>query len=194
MKRRKFILGTGAVAAGGASLLGSGALGSVEAERRVEIQMADDSEAFLALKQLGSGKYTIGGRSIEDGTPEVVQFSFPGVGERLNNPELGLGKESVYEFARDSGESQKTNPIEGLLRITNQGTQAVEVHSEHETDSDLEIGLYDVTDSDSKSLRDEPAVLNVGEKVDVGFRIRTFGVELGTYDETLTIVADNPGS
>lgn len=194
MKRRKFIWGTGAAATSGASLLGSGAFSSVEAERRVKVEVADDNEAFLALKQLGDGKYSIGGRSIEDGTPEVVQFSFPGVGERLNDPELGLGKESIYEFDRDSGESQNTSPIEGLLRITNQGTQTVEVHSEHETDSDLGIELYDVTDSDSTALRDEPAVLNVGEKVDVGFRIRTFGVELDTYDETLTIVADNPGS
>lgn len=194
MKRRKLILGTGAAAACGASLLGSGAFSSVEAERRVEVQVADDNEAFLALKQLGDGKYNLGGRSIESETPEVVQFSFPGVGERFNDPELGLGKESVYEFDRDSGESQKTNPIEGLLRITNQGTQVVGVYTEHESDSELEIELYDVTDSDSTALRDEPAVLNVGEKVDVGFRIRTFGVELGTYDETLTIVADHPGS
>lgn len=68
----------------------------------------------------------------------------------------------------------------------------MEVYSKHETDSELEIELYDETDPDETALRDEPAELNVGESVDVGFRIRTFGADVDTFDETLTIVADQP--
>lgn len=194
MRRRKFIVGSGAFVAGSSGILSSGAFSSVQAERQLEIQVADDNEALLVLKQLGDGKYFIGGRSIEQGTPEVVQFSFPGVGERLNDDKLGLGKESVYEFDRDSGEPQDGSPTEGLLRIGNQGTQPVNVYTEHVSDSELEIALYDVTDPSHVLLRDDPAALEVGEHVDIGFRIRTFGVDVGTYDETLTIVAERPDS
>jgi hypothetical protein len=49
MKRRKFILGTGAAAASGASLLGSGAFTSVEADRNLAIDVAGDANAFLRL-------------------------------------------------------------------------------------------------------------------------------------------------
>lgn len=191
MKRRALLAGIPSTAATGI-LVGSGAFTNVAAERRVNVETADDNEAFLALKQLGDGKYSVGGRSIENGSPGVVQFSFPGLGERVNDDELGLGKDSVYEFGRDSGESQDNSPTEGLLRIRNQGTQFVDVYAEHETDSELEIELYDVTDPNHTLLRDDPVVLDVGEHVNLGFRIRTFGVDVGTYDETLTIVAERP--
>ena len=50
MKRRQFILGTGAAAAGGSALLGSGAFSSVEAERDVTVEVADDADGYLGLE------------------------------------------------------------------------------------------------------------------------------------------------
>jgi|AntDeeMetagen285_2_1112576.scaffolds.fasta_scaffold08781_1 hypothetical protein len=50
MNRRKFILGLGATAAGGVSLLGSGAFTSVEAERNITVNVTSDSDAFLGLQ------------------------------------------------------------------------------------------------------------------------------------------------
>lgn len=191
MKRRKFILGTGAAAAAGASLLGTSAFTSVSADRRLIVETAGDNNALLGLKQLGDGT-GIGGRSLENGTPEQVMFSFPGSGELDENPDLGLGSDSVYEFDRDSGESDDPHPTEGLLRITNQGSQLVEVYSEDATPSDIDVELYDVTDSDDTALRDEPTELDVGKYVDVGFRIRTFDADVGEFEETLTIVAEDP--
>lgn len=185
MKRRRFIVGLGGLAASSSLVLGSSAFTSVSAERRLEVQTAGDNDALLALKQLGDGK-----RSIEDDSPEKVEFSLPGLEERLDDPDLGLGVDSVYEFDRDTDESGKQNPTEGLLRISNRGTQSVEVYSEHETDSELEIELYDVTDDNETALRNDPPKLGVGDDVEVGFRVRTFGVEADTFDETLTIVAE----
>jgi len=187
MKRRNFIAVLGAAATSGATILGTGAFTSVSATRQLEVETAGDNNALLRLKQLGDGS-----RSSENGTPENVEFSFPGKDERLANPDLGLGADSVYEFDRDSGESDDPDPAEGLLRIENQGTQPVEVYSEHETDSELEIELYDVSDDDKTALRDDPPILGIGESVDVGFRIRTFSADVGTFDETLTIIADQP--
>lgn len=185
MKRRSFLSAVGAIAGASGLVVGSGAFNFANVERSVSISVADDNAAFLALKQLGDGK-----RSIEDDTPEQVEFSFPGLEERLDDPELGLGTDSVYEFDRDASESQTSNPTEGLLRIENRGSQTVAVYSEHETDSELEIELFDVDDSDKAALRDDPAELGVGESVDVGFRIRTFGADVETFHETLSIVAE----
>lgn len=183
--QRRNLLFTLCGIAGAGGILGTGAFTSVSGRRSVRVSVADDNDAYLGLSQLGAGE-----RSGEDGTPGRVQFSFPGDQELSSNPNLGLGPDSVYEFDRDAGAKGGGSSTEGLLRIANQGTQSVEVYSEHETDSDLEVELYDVTDADRTALRDDPVVLDVGEEIDVGFRIRTFDSSLGTFDETLTIVAD----
>lgn len=183
MKRRNFVVSLGSLAAGGATIVGSGAFTSVESERTINVETADDNEAFLKLSQRGDGF-----RGIEAGTPEQVKFSFPGRDERLDDRNLGLGTDSVYEFAWDADEPTD-DPTKGLLRIKNQGTQSTDVYSEHETDSELEIELFDVDDPDRTTLRDDPVSLAVGESVDVGFRIRTDGAHTELFEETLTIVA-----
>ncbi|WP_444682113.1 hypothetical protein [Halorubrum sp. FL23] len=185
MNRRKFFTTLGVAATGISAAVGTGAFTSVEASRRIEVETANDNNAFLRLEELGGGK-----RSIED--DGQVEFSFPGLDERIDNPEIGLGVDSVYEFDRDAGESGSSPTTEGLLRIENQGTQPVEVYSEHETDSELEIELYDVTGDSEIALRDDPPTLDVGDSVDVGFRIRTHGASVGEFEETMTIVADQP--
>jgi len=185
MKRRRFVVGVGGLASATSLALGTGAFTSVDADRRLTVETADDNDALLALSQLGDGK-----RSIEDGSPERVEFSLPGHGERLDEPDLGLGTDSVYEFDRDADESDDPDPTEGLIRIENRGTQRVSVYSDHETDSELEVELYDVADPDKTALRDDPAVLDEGGSVDTGVRVRTFDADVGTFDETLTIVAE----
>ena len=187
MKRRTLLAGFATTSAASSMLIGSGAFTSVSADRRLIVETAGDNNALLRLKQLGDGS-----RSSENGTPENVEFSFPGKDNRLANPNLGLGVDSVYEFDRDSGESDDPDPDKGLLRIENQGTQPVEVYSEHDTDSELEIELYDVSDDGKTALRYDPPTLNVGGSVDVGFRVRTFDAGVDTFDETLTIIADQP--
>lgn len=192
MKRRTFLLGVGSTAVASSAALGTGAFSSVEAHRRLEVEVAGDNDALLGLKQRGDGTDDLNGRSLEGGTPGQVAFSFPGTGELDEDADLGLGADSVYEFDRDSGESDDDEPTEGLLRITNQGTQSVRVYSQFETESNLVVELYDVTDPDKEALRDDPVELAVGSHVNVGFRIRTFNSDIGTFEETLTIVADQP--
>ncbi len=185
MKRRRFVVGVGGLASATSLTLGTGAFTSVDAARRLTVETAGDNNALLALSQRGDGK-----RSIEDGSPERVEFSLPGLDERLGDPDLGLGTDSVYEFDGDADESDDPAPTEGLLRIENRGTQRVNVYSDHETDSELEVELYDVADPDETALRDDPVLLDEGGFVDTGFRVRTFDADVGTFDETLTIVAE----
>lgn len=181
MNRRRFIVGltSGSVAAG--TVLGTGAFNSVEADRHLSVEVAHDNDAYLGLRQLGAGE-----RSLEDETPEQVKFRFPSFVERNEDSDLGLGKDSVYEFVFDAEE----NDTPGLLQITNQGTNNVVVSTEHESKAELEIETFDVTDPDRTALRDSPVELSPGKFVDVGFRIMTFDSQIGTYEETLTIIGE----
>lgn len=190
MKRRTLIAAFGGLTASSVFAVGSGAFTSVEAARTVTVKTADDNDALLALSELGEGSGRIGGRSNKGG--DTVSFSFPGVDRRLSDPELGLGVDSVYEFTQDSGESDTAAPTQGLARITNQGTQPAEVYSTHEVDHGIEVELFDATDPDRTALRQAPAELTVGDHVDIGVRIRTLDADVGEFQETLTLVADQP--
>lgn len=185
MNRRRLLGGLVGLGASAAITVGSGAFSSVEAERSLDVRVTGDNDARLALSQLGAGM-----RSFEGSSPEQVQFSFPGLNQRLADSHLGLGKDSVYEFVRDTGESSRVNPTEGLLRIENRGTQPVDVYSKQTTSAPLEFELFDVADATRTALRTQPAELNVGEFVDVGVRIRTFDATVGSFNETLRVAAE----
>jgi hypothetical protein len=176
MNRRDVIIGLGITGVAG-SFVGTGAFTATTANRELSVEVTGDDSASLRLRELGDG-----GRSAKNG-PEV-EFSFP-----VGGSDTGLGSDSVYEFDRDASETGQNSLTLGLLRIENHGTQPVKVYSTHSTDSSLEVELYDVTDPDRLALSDDPPVLNVGESVDVGFRIRTYGTAIGTYRETIEIVA-----
>lgn len=161
--------------------MSSGAFTSVSAKREITVKTEEDNEALLQLFELGSGR-----RSVEE---DVVTFAFPSFREQATMG-VGLGVDSVYEFDRDAEESDNSSPEDGLLGIGNQGTQPVEVFSRHESNSEVEIELYDVTDPQKVALRENPARISVGGDIlRTGFRIKTFGAEPKLYDETLTIVA-----
>ena len=183
MKRRTLLASLSALSVSLGLSIGSGAFTSVSGDRRLEIQTSDDNNALLTLKQEG------GTKSVESGSPEQVEFRFPSLEQKFEymketGDSLGLGTDSVYEFAADDED--------GLLRIMNQGTQTVDVYSKFDSQHSLNIELFDVQDSSRTALRDENANLGTGDHVDVGFRIDTSGASVGQFDETLTIVAEQP--
>ena len=190
MKRRTLLAGIASASTAGTMVVGSGAFTSVSADRRLSVEIADDNRALLAISERGEGAEGALGRSNKGG--DQVAFSFPGRSQQFENPDLGLGKDSVYEFTQDAGEADSGSPEKGLARIENRGTQPVKVYSRHRTSSEIEIELFDVQDPDQTALRDDPEELSAGGYVDVGFRIRTYDADIGRFDETLTIVADQP--
>jgi hypothetical protein len=183
MKRRQFVLGLGAVTASGATLLGSGAFTSVSADRTISVETAQDSEAFLELDARGDAERSAAG--------DTVEFEFPSLAEQVGddvNPQnpQGLGRDSVYRFASD------VDGRNGLLQITNNGTQSVDVFAEQQTSGDVpEIDIFDVETGDLLTSG-SPGTLDVGELnfLNVGFRIDTTGVDTDEHDIDLTIVAD----
>lgn len=175
MKRRRFLAGAGGLAAAGGAALGTGAFTGVEAERSVSLAVADDDRAFLRLEPLvkegRNGETT--GRSYSNG--RVVGFDIPG-DEAGESPDAeGVGIDSVYEF-------------HDLVMIVNQGTQPVQLQSNYTGSTLADLALV----TDDGVLKNDPPVLDVGDSIDVGLYIDTHGSTIGEFDETLTIIADQP--
>lgn len=107
MKRRNVLAALGALSAGGAVVTGTGAFTSVSANRDVTVQVADDANAFLALRGIGPNKpYT----ETSNGTLgiDLTSDNATGAGGQ------GVNTNAVTVFAE-------------LFEVQNQGTQEVEV-------------------------------------------------------------------
>jgi hypothetical protein len=112
MERRKFVLGVGALAAGGAAAVGSGAFTSVRANRDVEVSVADDSEAFLRIRKATDDQGNV--------TPNADEYV------TIDNGTVGLDFTSTGSGGNGINK-EGTTVFDNLLRIENQGTQEVVV-------------------------------------------------------------------
>ena len=116
MERRKFLIGAGSLAAGAAAATGTGAFSSAKAGRSVDVAVADDASAFLALDQgdNANSAYT----STSDG--ELV-VEFTGDSTAMGD---GVASDSLMTF-------------EDVFKVRNQGTQRVEVGLDEVDDGEL---------------------------------------------------------
>ena len=110
MQRRKLLATVGSLAAGSATAAGTGAFTSVEADRNVSVQVADDADAFLSMKPSPgpNGSYA----AVEDGQLAL----------RLDGSDDTPAGDGVNDDA--------VTRIEDIFRIRNQGTQEVFVFVE----------------------------------------------------------------
>ncbi|GAB3322717.1 DUF1102 domain-containing protein [Haloplanus salinarum] len=182
MERRKFIATMGSIAAGGAATVGTGAFTSVEANRTVNVNVADDTNAYVGLRATSdpNGQFASGSSSDEI-TIDFDSSGSPGSGSGVNP-----NAETVFEE---------------VFQIENQGTQNVEV--DLSSSSSPSITIQDPGDIDVDGISgdgvaaalstddgdtDGTVELDEGEKVDVDF-----AVDSGTSDLsglTLTVEAD----
>lgn len=100
------MIGAGSLAASGAAVLGTGAFTSVTAERTVDVNVAGDASAYLGLEPVSSSPNS----DFVEVNGGEVSFDFSSSNSNVN----GNG------FNPDA-----TTRINDLLRVTNQGTQAV---------------------------------------------------------------------
>lgn len=121
MERRKFVLGVGALAAGGAAAVGSGAFTSVEAERQLTAEVVGDASAFVGIeKATEDGKVTPNAQEYVDIEGDgTVRIDFTD-SESTTGVASGLNQDAKSVF-------------DNLLDITNNGTQDVVLS----VDSDL---------------------------------------------------------
>jgi hypothetical protein len=137
MERRKFVVGLGALASGGAAAVGTGAFTSVTADRSVDVEVAGDASAYLALR-----------RASDDG-------SDPGAnsGEYVD---ISSGEVS-FDFSSTSNGGDGFNPnsvtvIEDLIEVQNQGTQSAFLG--------VDLSNLDVSDGSGNQAGVELAVSN----------------------------------
>lgn len=201
MERRKFLLGTGALAAGGAAALGSGAFSRVESQRDVTVQVAEDPDAYLGLsgtESPNSKNYV----SIDDHGHLAIDISdhddFDGPDTQ---PGEGVNSDSFTWF-------------DSMVEVCNQGKQAAGFYIEEPTDDDFPAGI-DAEDGDGNARlqfytgeaaetgddgttsimgEDNAQVIPLGECIELGVRTVTHGVDATAqehlFGDEVTAVAD----
>ena len=116
MERRKFVIGLGSLAAGGAAATGTGAFTSVEANRSMTINTRYNGDALLGISPAGSNNsdaYVQGG-SVNGGYQNAQSIVLGG-GKFTENGAYGVNADA-------------TTVIRDLLSIKNQGSQTVYVY------------------------------------------------------------------
>jgi hypothetical protein len=103
MQRRKLLAAMGTVAAGGAATVGTGAFSYTQAERGIDVDVAGDSEAYLAFRADGDHA------EVNDGQLELYFDGSNATGKGING--------NAYQFFRNvfSIENQGTNPVTVFL-------------------------------------------------------------------------------
>ena len=108
MQRRNFLIGAAGTAIGGSALVGSGAFSSVEAERDVSVQVADDMNAYLGLQAEKEEFLT------DDSDDGQLELDLGDPDNEDNDTGEGFNQEAITK-------------VEGVFSISNQGTQTVGV-------------------------------------------------------------------
>ena len=153
MQRRKFVIGTGALASGAAAAIGTGAFSFVRADRDITVNVVDDADAYLGLEALSA--------YAEDDDGQLgLSFEDNGYGEGLN----------------DNADSA----FDDVFTITNQGTNEVVIYINN-PDSEGDpwdgvnedpVGFYADGDYDAPLTADPDhagtlPILAPGESIDV---------------------------
>ncbi|RLM52570.1 hypothetical protein [Halorubrum sp. Atlit-28R] len=103
--RRKFLAGLGALASGSAAAVGTGAFTSVSADRSVSVDVADDSDALLAIEPQATPN---GNEYASVSTDGTIELDFSGT---------DIGGGGLNRNAETT--------IRDILQVRNQGTQDV---------------------------------------------------------------------
>jgi hypothetical protein len=177
MNRRRLLAALGGLAGTG-SAIGTGAFTSVSADRDLEVQVADDADALLALSPCDgpNGDYvtTSGGTAAIDVTASNGNIDGSGVN------------------------AEATTVADGVLSIRNQGTQPVGVWLDVDPVEDGSgtdrLQFYVDGDRSTEIVGQANAVcLGVGESVCVGFSADTHGVSSTSAlvtDDAMVVNAD----
>ncbi|WP_152418566.1 hypothetical protein [Halorubrum distributum] len=193
MDRRQLLAGLAALAAGGGAATGTGAFTSVNADRDVAVEVADDASAYLQIFPSGSQPNA---QFASQDPDEGVFFDFNGSPQDVDG--VGSGQSSVYEFrdvvrVENAGTQNAFISIDSLtIDLTDddgspgdEGSALVEFYV-HETAEDPSTDLQ-VIDGSNADL-----VAPVGEQRAIGVRIDTN--EEGTYGDIEADVSANGGS
>lgn len=184
MKRRQLLAGLGTAIAGGSLALGTGAFTSVEATRSVNVSVANEDTAYLAISPTDDENATFVTQDSSANNELAVDIN-DATGTQDDGD--GVGLDSVYEF-------------DSVFQVQNQGTQEVDVSIGTLSDDDfdpsasgLTVAFYDGEDA-STSLdpsTGSPVILGTGESADIGLKVETAEPDLKDFDADATVSADS---
>lgn len=182
MRRRKLMIGLGALTAGGSAAFGTEAFTSVEAQRNVDVTVAGDQSAFVAIEKLSSDN---AGKYVSTEGDDTVQLNFDGDNE---GPGGGVSQDAITQ-------------VEDLFRVVNQGSQPSSVYFEDSSDA-VTFRVTQSTDtsttgSSGQTLEgaDNSVELAVGEQVVVGMTIDTMNHDVsGDLLDNVTLYAEADAS
>jgi hypothetical protein len=178
MNRRQLLAGLGAAAAGGGAALGTGAFTSVEAQRSVTVNVADEDQAYLGIDEVDGTTYPNATFATQN-TKNEISLDFNDNTE-TNDGSEGVGLDSDYEF-------------DNVFEIENQGTQEVEVSIDTiEPTSGVTVKFYDGTDASTSLDSDNgsPKSLGTGISTRIGVKIEVDEPSTGSYSADTTVSAD----
>lgn len=176
MKRRT-LLGLIGSSIGGTAAVGSGAFSTTQVDRKITVEVVNDTEAYLRLEPLQTTKDNNPlSRSYRDG--DQIRFRIPGADEQINDLTQGSGLAPNSEYFFDN-----------LVEIGNQGSDSITVYTES-TGEINKIAIYDSDDTDKTLLTDRKSGyhLSTGGKFEAGIYINTYNVGTGTKEEKLRFI------
>ncbi|RLM54013.1 hypothetical protein DVK02_11340 [Halobellus sp. Atlit-31R] len=154
MQRRKLLIGMASLAAGGAATVGTGALSSVQAQRKINGTIVGDEKAYLEINGYDTSENS---------------FAVETSGNELS---LNFGRDGDYDKFNDSNtvgndEAEGLNPdaissFDRVFRIQNDGTEPLHVYIE---DSLEDVSWYGTrADGESYPNDGEPTLdqVNLG--------------------------------
>ena len=170
MRRRSLLGGLGALFAGAAVGIGTGAFDTVDADRGVTLHVEEDSDAYVGLSALDESEYR-NARFTEEtgGTLKIADVNTIDLG---GGGGVGLGSEYV---------------ILEMFELSNQGTQDAEFYFDPDPDElpdgddpdgpvtdQPAIADFEFIDEDGNSVDDSnPLELDSGESEKIGVRVKT---------------------
>lgn len=167
MNRRKFLIGAGGITISGATIVGSGAFSRVESHRAVDVQVANDEDAYLGLLPSDSPN---GDNYVEENDRGHIEID---ISENPNNGE-GINSNSLTFF-------------DSLFTICNQGKEdaafVIDVTDLDTGDSEVifyigsgasvgDTGITSITEAEGITEA-EPAELELGQCTEVGLLVDT---------------------
>ena len=197
MERRKFVIGLGSLAAGGAAATGTGAVSQFNSgDRGIEIETVGDASAYIALQRPDSGLSDSGdtrnGNFVEFDGDNALQLDFTSdnpTSARSGDPQQGnsLGGDGVnpgstYYF-------DGTFEIRNLSNNSGNGVGEVEVWIEEDIPG---ITFYTGSSPGNRTPlnSNNRAGTSPGQAVAVGVKIVQEDLESGDVDDSFQVVAE----
>ena len=171
MRRRQVLFGLGSLTSFSAFTLGTGAFGSTQATRTVAAEVARDSRAYLRVEPSITDEF-----SRVNGSGSRVEFYLPGLKEQANNPDLGLGADSIYSFPN-------------ILEIDSQLPEEMRVYGNYEGDVYKDVGLV-YNGRELTETNPSPPITRAGDPLSVGIYVGTMQSTTEEQSSSFTIVAE----